>query len=121
MAARRCRQRRLPEGGGVIPNNPSAPDRCGIHSGSFFSMTEKILGQFDLLGDPIPKGFGKRGRPEHIPTIENRNKIRILLAFEWANNCIAWAVRITGGPLKKHYFRVRWRADARFGGGIRWR
>lgn len=47
-------------------------------------MSEEILGRFDLLGDPIPEGFGKRGRPEHIPTVENRNKVRLLLALGWA-------------------------------------
>ena len=52
-------------------------------------MTEKILSQFDLLCDPIPKGWGKKGRPEHFPTIENRNKIRLLLAFDWTNPRIA--------------------------------
>ena len=40
---------------------------------------------FDLLGDPIPERWGKRGRPPHIPIERNRNKIRLLLALGWTN------------------------------------
>ncbi len=77
-------------------------------------MTEKILGQFDLLGDPIPKGFGKWGLPEHIPTERNRNKIRPLLSLSWANRRIARALRTAGKTLSKHYFReLRQRDEAR--------
>ena len=34
---------------------------------------------FDLLGDPIPEGRGEPGRPEHIPTSQNINRVRTLL------------------------------------------
>jgi hypothetical protein len=65
----------------------------------------------DLLGDPIPEGFGRRGRPAHIPTVENRNKIRMLLAFDWGVPRIARALRITPPTLRKHYFRELRHAD----------
>ncbi len=39
-----------------------------------------MTGDFGLLGDPIPETWGKRGRPPHRPTENNRNKIRLLLA-----------------------------------------
>lgn len=61
---------------------------------------------FDLLGDPIPEGFGKRGRPPHIPTKENRNKIMLLLAQGWTDARIAASLGITVPTLKKHYFSV---------------
>lgn len=68
----------------------------------------------DLLGDPIPEGFGKRGRPPHIPTGQNRTKVVLLLALGWPDARIASALGITKPTLKKHYFReLRTRAEAR--------
>jgi hypothetical protein len=60
---------------------------------------------FDLLGDPIPEGFGKRGRPPHIPTEQNRNKVILLLAQGWTDKRIAGALGISEPTLRKHYFR----------------
>ncbi len=69
---------------------------------------------FDLLGDPIPEGFGKRGRPPHIPSTEKRNKVILLLALGKDNDCIARALGITKPTLKKHYFReLKVRDEAR--------
>lgn len=59
----------------------------------------------DLLGDPIPDGFGRRGRPPHLVTEENRSKVRMLLAFDWEEPRIARALRISAPTLRKHYFR----------------
>jgi hypothetical protein len=68
----------------------------------------------DLLGDPIPEGFGKRGRPPHIPTAQNRNKVILLLAQGWTDPRIAGALGITTPTLRKYYFReLRARAIAR--------
>ncbi len=60
---------------------------------------------FDLLGDPIPAGLGKRGRPPHLPTDENRRKIIALMAFDKNEAQIAAALSISVPTLKKHYFR----------------
>lgn len=69
---------------------------------------------FDLLGDPIPQGRGKRGRPEHIPTGINRSQVRLLLAMNWTEPRIANALRITTPTLRKHYFsELKERAAAR--------
>ncbi|EHK56915.1 hypothetical protein [Allomesorhizobium alhagi] len=69
---------------------------------------------FDLLGDPIPEGWGKRGRPQHIPTEQNRNKVMMLLAFGWNNERIAKALSITPPTLRKNYFReLKFRDEAR--------
>lgn len=69
---------------------------------------------FDLLGDPIPEGFGKRGRPSHIPTLENRRKVMVLAAFDKNEEQIAAALSITPPTLRKHYFReLRDRLEAR--------
>lgn len=65
----------------------------------------------DLLGDPVPENFGGRGRPAHIPTGENRLKVRMLLAFEWTVPRIARSLRITQPTLRKHYFSELRHAD----------
>ncbi len=70
--------------------------------------------RFDLLGDPIPEGWGKRGRPPHVRTDQNANKVMLLLAMGWPNQRIAHALGITPPTLRKHYFReLRSREEAR--------
>jgi hypothetical protein len=59
----------------------------------------------DLFGDPVPENWGRRGRPQHIATLGNRNKVNMLLAFGWSNERIAKALRITPPTLRKNYFR----------------
>jgi hypothetical protein len=59
---------------------------------------------FDLFGDPVSANHGRRGRPQHIPTQENRNKVSMLLALGWNNERIAASLRITQPSLRKHYF-----------------
>jgi len=68
----------------------------------------------DLLGDPIPEGHGRRGRPAHIPTDENRRKVIILAAFDKNEEQIAAALSISPPTLRKHYLReLRSRLEAR--------
>ncbi len=68
----------------------------------------------DLFGDPIPEGWGKRGRPQHIATAANRNKVSMLLALGWNNERIARALSITPPTLRKNYFReLKFRDEAR--------
>jgi hypothetical protein len=58
----------------------------------------------DLFGDPVPAGWGQRGRPEHIPTQQNRNRVSMLVALGWSNKRIAAALIVTLPTLRKHYF-----------------
>jgi hypothetical protein len=68
----------------------------------------------DLFGDPVPEGWGKRGRPQHIATAGNRNKVNMLLALGWNNDRIARALGITAPTLRKNYFReLKFRDEAR--------
>lgn len=60
---------------------------------------------FDLLGDPIPDGWGKRGRPPHVASEKKRNKVMLLLAMGWTNSRIASALGITQPTLRKNYFQ----------------
>jgi hypothetical protein len=59
---------------------------------------------FDLFGDPVPKNWNGRGRPGHVRTQENRNKVSMLLAFGWNDDRIARALRISVPTLKRYYF-----------------
>ncbi|MEM1149319.1 MAG: hypothetical protein AAGI03_02015 [Pseudomonadota bacterium] len=63
-----------------------------------------MMDEFDLFGDPVRLPNGRRGRPAHVATQENRNKVMILLAMGWANDRIAHALRCSLPTLKKHYF-----------------
>lgn len=58
---------------------------------------------YDLFGEPVPKNFGRRGRPEHVATSENVNKVSMLLAQGWPNVRIARTLGITIPTLKRHY------------------
>lgn len=80
------------------PPRPAPPI---VSCGDFFSVEH----DFDLLGDPIPAGHGRRGRPEHIPTSENRSKVMLLMAMGWVDARIANALSVSIPTLRKHYFR----------------
>lgn len=61
---------------------------------------------FDLFGDRIPDNWGRRGRPQHIVTSENVNKVTMLVALGWGNERIASAMDITLPTFRKHYFSL---------------
>ncbi|GAB5432191.1 MAG: hypothetical protein EpisKO_15610 [Epibacterium sp.] len=60
--------------------------------------------EFDLFGDPVRQSNGRRGRPKHVATQENRNKVMVLLAMGWGNDRIAAALHCSPPTLRKHYF-----------------
>ena len=60
---------------------------------------------FDLFGDPVDENHGKRGRPSHKATAQNRNKVMLLLAMGWSDENISAALCISKPTLNKHYFR----------------
>jgi hypothetical protein len=69
---------------------------------------------FDLFGDPVPASWGRRGRPEHIATQQNRNKVTMLLAFGWGQERIARAMGIDPKTLRKNYSReLKFRLEQR--------
>ena len=68
----------------------------------------------DLFGDPVPSNWGERGRPEHVPTQQNRNRVSLLVALGWTNVRIAAALFVTQPTLRKHYFsELKFREVAR--------
>jgi hypothetical protein len=69
---------------------------------------------FDLFGDPVPANWGQRGRPEHVASQQNRNRVSMLVAAGWSNARIASALYITQPTLRKHYFsELKFREVAR--------
>jgi hypothetical protein len=60
---------------------------------------------YDLLGDPVPSGFGGRGRPPHVVTDEKRKVVIALWAFGKSNEECAMALGITLPTFNKHYFK----------------
>lgn len=97
-------------GVGEFLHDLRSPDRPHIHSRVFFIVT-KI---FDLFGDPVPSNWGERGRPEHVATQQNRNRVSLLVAMGWSNARIAAALFITQPTLRKHYFsELKYRDVAR--------
>lgn len=68
-------------------------------------MSDVFLpGVTDLFGDPVPRSRGKRGRPPHTPTAENRRFVQIALACGKTETEIAEALAITERTLGRHYF-----------------
>ena len=70
---------------------------------------------FDLLGDPIPEGWGKRGRPPHVPTNEKRSKVILLMARGWPDKRIAGTLGIRCMKTFRKYYspQLRDRDQAR--------
>ena len=58
----------------------------------------------DLFGEPVPANWGERGRPQHIASQQNRNRVSMLVALGWSNVRIAAALFVTLPTLRKHYF-----------------
>jgi len=58
----------------------------------------------DLFGEPVPANWGRPGRPEHVATQQNRNRVSMLVALGWSNKRIASALFVTLPTLRKHYF-----------------
>lgn len=58
-----------------------------------------------LFGWPMPEPREKAGRPEHVATDENRNKIMMLMVFGLSNKEIADAIGISQPTLRKHYLQ----------------
>lgn len=58
---------------------------------------------FDLFGNPVRSGKGRKGRPAFEVTERNRNKVKLLLALGWANDRIANAIECSLATLKRHF------------------
>jgi predicted transcriptional regulator len=61
--------------------------------------------EFDLLGDPIPRNHGERGRPEHAFDPKIAKTIRVLLCADMTLGRIAREVGLSAPTLRKVYFQ----------------
>lgn len=75
------------------------PDHCPPHSEIFF-VSDVVL---DLFGMAVCERRQGRGRPEHVWTMENSNKINLLFACGVDVKDVAAAIGITQPTLRKHY------------------
>lgn len=69
-------------------------------------MDGEMTEQPCLFGWPVMPWKGRRGRPPHLPSPENVNRVKMLLAFGWSNERIANALNITQPTLRRHYLSV---------------
>ncbi|WP_245445590.1 helix-turn-helix domain-containing protein [Metarhizobium album] len=70
---------------------------------------------YDLFGDVVPEGLGKRGRPPHVVNDARRAKVMLLMAIGRKNSEIAAALGISEPTLRKSYrAEMRSREEARF-------
>lgn len=67
-------------------------------------MVGNFSGEFDLFGHPVPVRRTMRGRPAHVRTTENANKVSLLFAVGRDEDEAAAALGICTKTLKKHYF-----------------
>lgn len=58
---------------------------------------------FDLWGNPVRPGFGRKGRPPVEVTERMTCKVKLLLALGWSNERIANAVGIARSTLERHF------------------
>lgn len=74
-------------------------------------MDHENLAEYDLFGNRVFLGCGKRGRPKFERTRENANKVSMLLALGWSNSRIAGCIvdprtgKSISEPTLKRYFR----------------
>ena len=59
---------------------------------------------FDLLGQPVPPNKGCKGRPQHVPTAENLEKLILLYAAGHSDMDCAASIGVTIPTMKRHYF-----------------
>jgi hypothetical protein len=68
-----------------------------------FFLVDGIPG-LDLFGDPIVERREGRGRPEHVWTLENSNKVLLAFARGLSVKQAAQAIGISAPTLRKVYF-----------------
>ncbi|GLK65678.1 hypothetical protein F8A10_07750 [Paracoccus kondratievae] len=59
---------------------------------------------FDLFGNPVDPGTGKPGRPRRVATLEERNKVKALLAVGWSNERIASVLQMSLPTFRRNFF-----------------
>jgi hypothetical protein len=77
-------------------------------------VADEILGEVDLFGDPLVRVRERAGRPEHVWTQRNSNRINLLFAQGSDLKEAAAAIGVSVPTLRKHYFSevAQWKVAA---------
>lgn len=67
-------------------------------------MTDPVILDLDLFGDAVQRGEKGRGRPEHVWTLKNSNKVLLMFARRSTKKEAAVAIGVSVPTLQKHYF-----------------
>lgn len=67
---------------------------------------------FDMFGNPVEPGTGRPGRPRKVATPEDRNKVKMLLAFGWSNERMARTLRMSLPTFRRNFFQELRERDA---------
>lgn len=66
-------------------------------------MSDAKIREVDLFGDPVLPRHEGRGRPEHVRTLENSNKVLLAFARGLTVKEAATAIGVSVPTLRKHY------------------
>ncbi len=66
-------------------------------------MADAEFREVDLFGDPVMPRHEGRGRPEHVRTLENSNKVLLAFARGLTVKEAATAIGVSVPTLRKHY------------------
>lgn len=58
----------------------------------------------DLFGQPVLERHEGRGRPEHVRSVENSNRVLLMFAMGHSKKEAALAIGVSVPTLRKHYF-----------------
>ncbi|WP_017978561.1 hypothetical protein [Sphingomonas melonis] len=75
-------------------------------------MSDADFSGVDLFGDPIRPRHEGRGRPEHVWTLENSNKVLLAFARRCSEKEAATAIGVSVPTFRKHYFAERAQREA---------
>jgi len=59
--------------------------------------------EFDLFGNPVRAGFGRKGRPPFEPNEKDHNKVKLLLALGWSITRIGNALGVSGKTIQRYF------------------
>ncbi len=59
--------------------------------------------EFDLFGQPVREGFGRKGRPPYSPSEKDRNKVKLLLALGWSIARIGNSLGVSGKTIQRYF------------------
>lgn len=62
-----------------------------------------MTNDFDLFGQPVREGYGRKGRPPYMPTEKDRNKVKLLLALGWSLTRIGNSLGVSSKTIQRYF------------------